>query len=51
MIIKAILHVDEDKLKENNTSFEVEMGWVEDSGISLRDWEDITEQEASKWKS
>lgn len=35
MFIKAILEVDEDKLEEMDSTFETEMGWVEQSGIYL----------------
>lgn len=41
MFIKAILEVDEDKLEEMNSSFETEMGWVEESGIYLQSYEEV----------
>lgn len=41
MFIKAILEVDEDKLKELNSNFETEMGWVEQSGIYLQSYEEV----------
>lgn len=41
MFVKAILEVDEDKLQEMDSNFEIEMCWVEQSGIYLQSWEEM----------
>lgn len=41
MFVKAILEIDEDKLEELDSSFETEMGWVEQSGIYLQSYEEV----------
>ena len=41
MYIKAILEVNEDKLDEMDSTFETEMGWVEQSGIYLQSYEEV----------
>lgn len=42
MKIIAILDVDEKKLEETGHTFEEEMGWASQSGITLKKYEDIT---------
>ena len=41
MKIIAILNVDEEKLAETGNDFESEMGWVEESGITLERYKEI----------
>lgn len=41
MKILAILDVNEEKLRKTKHSFEEEMGWVEDSGITLGEYYEV----------
>ncbi|MCI9077609.1 MAG: hypothetical protein HFH68_01625 [Lachnospiraceae bacterium] len=41
MKIVAVLEVDEKKLAETGHSFEEEMGWAEQSGIILKEYQEI----------
>lgn len=42
MRIIAVLDVDEEQLKEMDSNFEKEMGWVEQSGIHLVEYHEET---------
>ena len=39
--ILALLSVDEDALEQTEGTFEDEMGWVSESGISMEDYIEI----------
>lgn len=41
MKLIAILEVDEEKLSSMDSNFEREMGWLEESGITLNKYEEF----------
>lgn len=46
--ILALLCVDEDALEQTEGTFEEEMGWVSQSGISMEDYIEIDESNESQ---
>ena len=43
--ILAVLSIDEDTLEQTESTFEDEMGWVSESGISMEDYIEINEDD------